>query len=635
MSHRGHIICILRAAGKSISRVRRTMSRGRARGTGRTGRVASGRPPPTPPVDHSPRSARDKSRWGPPMAGPSLLQLDQRSVPQNDRPLPPPPSHSSAPRLTSDSAVPPPPPPPLPGHILMPPSDPPSPLLPAATAGAGNGPPGFTPDLPLTSSGPPGFPPASSEQQTPSLPEIDKVTPAGQSSDSRQQNAPATPTAQSPSSGLPLPLSTITGDLDPKDAAEEARLYSVDRAADTAVSQPSRGRAKAAEVSRRLMSQSPAKASSKKRFGTMDTSPPAQEGGRAAGNAEDGHSPTENTIFGSSAPLDTPTDSQKRPGNGLVGNSKAGAIPKSGEDGSREPAGEPEKALPDQAADGQGQFARAASREFSDSDDSLVLDELRPASPPIRGGNTWVGQAEEPLSTASSLSKSGTSSLPATAAQAGPPPTGTAAAAGALAGNGGAKASKSHSYSWKLGSNPGAAKKAAKQPQIAPTQSAAPPQNPAAAGKSYRWQLQNAGSKARQQAAASEQSKAGGAPKNLTWRRNAPPPGSQAIAQQSIAPQRPAQQAMQDAEVPPWLAQQNAPVQGSGQPQRTSAPQQSGAMTESERHVACAGQINPVWQAIKILSNFNILQCLSILATAEGENRIVTQKTYLCVAMVT
>ena len=580
------------AAGRSISRVRRTMSRGRARGYGRAGRNTSGRTPLLPPAYHSSMTAEDQSRRDRSDETPAFPPAHQGPAATPNKPPLPATSHSSEPPAQPplDRAPSVPPPPPLDDQIPLPPPNPPSPPRPA-TAEPGNGPPGFTPDLQLGQSGPPGFSPQSSEQQIPAVSGFNKALAQGQASSAEQHDEPATAGTRLSGSGLPVTPGTIAGDLlDAKDAAEEARLYDMGESGEVGQNQQPKKRAESAGGSRRSMSLSSAGASPKSSH-RLQALAFATEQTRNARNSNERASSREEEIFGGPAMPASPT-------------ATASARTKGGSDVA---AG---KTNPDAAlihSSGADMFAEAANdpREFSDSDDSLVLDEIRPASPILKGGNTWLGQAEEPLSTASSLSKSGASSLPATAGQPVPPSRSSAPATGSKAGNGDAKASKPQSYSWKLSAKPAPAKQVVpKDLNSTPAQSAALPQNPTGAGKSYRWQLQNAGSKARQQgtekrAVTSEQQKAAAGPKNLTWRRTAPATaaGAQATAYQTAATQRPLQQTMyesaglrQDAADPPWLTQ---PV-----PEESAMPPQLGAMTEAERQIACAGQINPVWQAI-------------------------------------
>ena len=127
-------MCNFMAAGKAISRVRRTMSRGRARGSVRAGRIASGRTPQLPPAYHSPMTAEKQTRRDLPDASPANPPVHQGPVATPKTPLLQATSHSSEPLaqlpLDRASSVPP-PPPPLDDQIPLPPSSPRSPPRPA------------------------------------------------------------------------------------------------------------------------------------------------------------------------------------------------------------------------------------------------------------------------------------------------------------------------------------------------------------------------------------------------------------------------------------------------------------------------------------------------------------------------
>ena len=376
-----------------------------------------------------------------------------------------------------------------------------------------------------------------------------------------------------------------------------------------------KGRADPAGGSRRAISLSSPGASSRQPSDLLRAPAPASKQTREGSSALDRASSREEEIFGDSSmpgsPAEATASASANGGSNMpAGEIKADAASVHGREQRVQPGTGPPGQI-DSAADLAAE-APNELREFSDSDDSLILDEIRPASPILKGGNTWLAQAEEPLSTASSLSKSGASSLLAIAGNPVPPSKSIAAGVGAKAGSGDATASKPQSYSWKLGAKTAPAKQGlTKDLRSIPTQSAAISQNPTGAGNPYRWQLQNAGSKAQQQGTEmrtviSEQQKAAAVPKNLTWRRTSPATasGHQATAHHITPPHRPLQQPAHSnegsgrgAEAPPWLTQASATRPSGSQRQESPVSLQPGAMTESERHVACAGQINPMWQA--------------------------------------
>lgn len=495
--------------------------------------------------------------------------------------------------LSLDRAPSVPPPPPLDDQTPLPPSDSAIPKH-SASAPAGNGPPGFTPDLHLGRSGPPGFPPQQQDHS------------------SSQPDAFATAAVRASGGGLPMPPGTTAMDLvEARDAAEEARLYDVDRPARVNPGQQPQGRANLGDRSKRSMSSSSSKP-------PKSLQPSADDQTKEGSKAGDRASTREEDIFGDMPSKDPPVEVTASAFLGIdsnmtAGESRAHAASTHNQKGQSQPEKQPVKNALGKIGNSTGLFAEATneSRDFSDSDDSLVLDEIRPASPPIKGGNAWLGQGEEPQSTSSSLSKSGASSLPATAGQPVPLPRTSTETVGAKAGNGDAKPAKPQSYSWKLGAKPAPSNKVVSNDSHSSlTQSAVPPQNPTAgAGKSYRWQLQNAGTKTRQplpekRAALSDQHKAPGGPKNLTWRRTTPASAPQPSLRQNPATQRPLQQAamstsLAEAEPPPWLAQSGG----------SAVLQPQGFQTQPEHVIACTGHINPVWQAITQFSPSSYKLC--------------------------
>lgn len=168
-----------------------------------------------------------------------------------------------------------------------------------------------------------------------------------------------------------------------------------------------------------------------------------------------------------------------------------------------------------------------AEGKDTDSDDSLVLDELRPISP--KGPGPWLPQAEpstqEPLSSASSLSKSAANSLSVVSAAA----RARVQAPGVPSRLGEPKAAKLHNYSWKLQLTPGGAAGVAKERVgvSAAGLGTGPQRN--GGQRSYTWQLNPDGGRAQQQATPAVDKKLLGIDvqkvsngiKSLTWRRNA------------------------------------------------------------------------------------------------------------------
>lgn len=534
---------------------------------------------------------------------------------------------------------------------------------------AGLGPPGFSSEAFLDTTGPPGFStvPAQPLKAPPGLeqPLLPMAPPTG------------TPIHSSAATGfgpgLPLPPGMTEQDLDAaKDTAEESRLYDVDS---LGPSKQQKARMKSARRALKATipsnlppgrdtsvpgpppgeppSQEPAAPQPGKLqedagiedtdgiFSVSDTSltdPGSTSAASQRQKSSVGLPPerpepeTEDRVEGmhlrqeqerSAASKFITQDFQEVPipkrGNGIASAikqpQKAGTAPtstvESAEAGSSEPPEGPPQPPPE--AEPAPNAEAAAPEDASDSDDSLIIQELRPQSPVVKGSNARVSTAEEALSTAPLLSKSLASSLPAAAMQAVPPlPQSNRAttrepvlgASGRAVPGDASKASKPNSYSWKLGSAPASSvppqKASSKEAPAAANASTSGPQR-ISGQRSYKWQLSAAAARPHQTANARRAARHSAAVKSRTWRRNdaaSTPPPSPPLPPETVGLAGLEARASEG----PWSGSQ--PSGHLPAPHDNFQEQEAGeimldpnVMLDSERQIACAGHINPVWQA--------------------------------------
>lgn len=580
---------VARVAGvRPVSRMRQTMSRGRGRVSGRGLRVAvpQSQPPPQP-SRHSPTTPLK----------------DTLCIPKG--------TESTQTRL---------------GPI---------------------GPPGFQSEMPAAPSGPPGFssPPGFSDLQhhavaPPGLEKLPLNAPNQQ-----RENSQATTGAADGSSSRRMPPSFPSESLiSTRDAEEEARLYEM-RSGDKAKAQKEasnlQGQARQAvepSGSRAGSSLSDLEHSAHANLSEEQQAEARQErelyasGEPVSGNAGGSIPSQVVAVDGDSKAPDPPPEvapvsgvplGSDQDGGGALGKADHPALPSEqrlpqvdsqlkdtskSEGRSSARASESARKKPLSAGSEEAWPVESAnlggySREDSDSDDSLVLQELRPASPPVRGGTALTPPAEDPSAAGALLLKPG-AGLPSSTANSASQTllvtrTGSTEAP---------KPQKPTSYSWKL--NPSEAPAVVKpHARDGPTPALTGSTQPRQTGgqRVYKWQLNTGVART---VAASKEPRQPPAAKSLSWRRGpqmpTPPPSP---PQPPSSPPQPAEDAAaatpaDDRPSPPMMlaeGSQNLTVAAA-----TDALEQGQAMDHEldaetildfEQTVACLGQMAPYWQA--------------------------------------
>lgn len=254
----------------------------------------------------------------------------------------------------------------------------------------------------------------------------------------------------------------------------------------------------------------------------------------------------------------------------------------------------------------------ASAMADSDSDDSLIINELRPASPIARGATTnfldpktmpnVVLPTSQPVATSQDAAAKFITGYTPQMSQASKPDA------------------KPSSFSWKLGRSPGPKSAGTSPVRKESPAVAAPPSRwgPAMKGtasaarpgqRSFRWQLGAFGGRAQgtteKRSHSGDQQKASQGPKSLTWRRKESdqysPPRQRSADRRSQTSQKSRRQATEEghsasAENPSHATDPEASPRIATSPisPANEAPE---PMMEAERTLACQGQIDIMWQA--------------------------------------
>ena len=482
-----------------MSKMRQTMSRGRGRVSGRGGRTSA---PPATAIAERPHLPTTEQMpvpitSQPPLPAPEhppLPSTDQPPLPRDVQPLLPPTVH------VAEAA------PPLPPAF-------PQNAAPARAYTLRLGPPGFSAGvsegMPVET-GPPGFSQVAPDKPAKAPPGLGGRGPASLPVHSDG----AAPLGEKASNISEASRSTAQELMSAKDAAEEARLYNVEMRP----LRRQRSGSKLAEVRQdpiahdaKLGREAVEQALSTELLLDMQTKTrPADQ--RQVGT--DQSSAVPDTVTEGDTGETFPGQPKAFPGDG-VPSSGGLAIPRASQSAvpfegpSKQATGKSnagthvaktpsaELAKDPQRPDGD---AAECAREDSDSDDSLILSELRPPSPITKGLiPAWPAQTAEAPSMSASLSASGATAVPTST----PPPVQVASRVASTApvrAPPQVPTTKPSSYSWKL-SAAAAGAAAPVQKAVAPAQKAAAKENAsivasaAAASqrpgqRSYTWHAQ-------------------------------------------------------------------------------------------------------------------------------------------------